>query len=175
MVVVLENVHDDYNIAAAMRSCDAVGIQHVHLVYTMEEPPRVRFARRVSAGAAKWLDVHQWSSVEDCYAALRGQDIAILALALGQDSASVFDTDLAAPVALVFGNEMRGLSDEAVEGADRCVHIPMVGMVQSLNISVSCAVAVYEAYRQREADGAYAKPKLGTNAIDEKLSEWLEK
>ncbi len=175
LMVVLENVHDEHNIAAVMRSCDAVGIQQVHLIYTVEAPPAGRFARRVSAGTAKWLDVHQWTAVDDCYAALRERDISILALALGQESASVFDTDLTEPVALVFGNEMRGLSEEAVDSADRCVHIPMVGMVQSLNISVSFAVAAYEAYRQREVAGAYAKPKLGTDIIDAKLAEWLEK
>jgi tRNA (guanosine-2'-O-)-methyltransferase len=73
----------------------------------------------------------------------------------------------------VFGNEMRGISDEAAELADRLLSIPMVGMVQSLNISVACAVVLYEAMRQRRAKGLYEQPGLDPDALAELKNDWL--
>lgn len=173
--VVLENVHDLHNVSAVLRTCDAVGIPRIHLVYTIEEPPQQRFARRVSAGTAKWVDSVRWPSVEACYAHLREQGMVILATAFSDEAQSLFEVDLVRPVALVFGNEMRGLTDKAIEQADGQVFIPMVGMVQSLNISVSCAVTLYELFRQRLAAGSYGQPTLTDHEIQSTLHEWLKK
>lgn len=172
LTVVLENVHDPHNVSAVLRSCDAVGVVRVHTIYTEEERPD-GFARTSSASAAKWVDAVHHESVADCYAALRADGFAIVATAVRPDSTDLYDLDLARPTALVFGNEQRGASDEAVAGADaRCV-IPMMGMVQSLNISVACAVTLYEALRQRRAAGVYASPKLSTDALAALEADWL--
>ena len=175
LTVVLENVHDLHNVSAAMRTCDAVGVQTLHLIYTYEVPPENAIARRISAGTAKWLDLVQWQSVEECYAGLRGKGMRVLATALSESATSIFEQDFTQPVAVVFGNEMRGLSDEAMSRADGEVYIPMVGMVQSLNISVSCAVTMYEAYRQRLAAGAHDTPRLEPETIDATLGDWLKR
>jgi tRNA (guanosine-2'-O-)-methyltransferase len=175
LAVVLENVHDLHNVSAVMRTCDAVGIQTLHLIYTYEMPPENFIARRVSAGTAKWLDLEQWDSVQGCYESLRAAGLQVLAAALSETANSIFDQDFTQPVAVVFGNEMRGLSDEAIAGADREIAIPMVGMVQSLNISVSCAVTLYEAHRQRLAAGAYDAPRLTQAEIEHRLSDWLRR
>ena len=175
LTVVLENVHDLHNVSAVMRTCDAVGIQILHLVYTYETPPENALARRVSAGTAKWLDCVQWDSVETCYTALRSGGMRILATSISESATSVFALDFTEPAAVVFGNEMRGLSDEAITKADSGMYIPMVGMVQSLNVSVSCGVTLYEAHRQRETAGCYDTPKLDQETIDATLENWLKR
>jgi len=173
LTVVIENVHDPHNISAVLRSCDAVGLLTVHLVYTIEEWPEL--SRVSSASAVKWLDIVQHESIEACYQALRAQGFTIYATHLSAASRDLYDLDLTGPVALVFGNEHRGVSDEAVANADGSVVIPMMGMVQSLNISVACAVSLYEALRQRRAVGAYDRPKLSAEERQERLVRWLQR
>jgi tRNA (guanosine-2'-O-)-methyltransferase len=175
LMVVLENVHDLHNVSAVLRTCDAVGIQTLHLIYTYEQPPENALARRVSAGTAKWLDLVQWDSVAGCYGALRSMGIRVLATALSETAVSIYGEDFTQPVAVVFGNEMRGLSEEAIELADGEIYIPMVGMVQSLNISVSCAVTLYEAHRQRLTAGSYDAPRMSQHDIDQMLEEWIKR
>jgi tRNA (guanosine-2'-O-)-methyltransferase len=141
LTVVLENVHDPHNVSAVLRSCDAVGLLRVHLVYTIEEFPEL--SENVSGSALKWLELVFHPSIEACYRTLRSQGFTIYTTYLGDPARSVdlYDLDLTKPVALVFGNEQRGVSDEAVAGADGNFVIPMMGMVRSLNISVACAVS----------------------------------
>ena len=175
LTLVLENVHDPHNVSAVLRSCDAVGILRVHVVYTIEEPPPGAFARTTSASAAKWIETRRHDSVVACYDVLRADGFTILATALTDDSRDLYATDLRRPTALVFGNEMRGVSDEARDGADGTMVIPMMGMVQSLNISVACAVVLYEALRQRRAAGDYGAPKLPDEARAALAEEWLRR
>jgi tRNA (guanosine-2'-O-)-methyltransferase len=173
LTVVVENVHDPHNVSAVLRTCDAVGIATVHLVYTEEERPEL--SRGVSGSALRWLDVVQHESVSECYRALRQQGFTIYATHLDENRVELFDLDLTRPSALVFGNEQRGVSEEAVEGADATVIIPMMGMVQSLNISVACAVSLYEALRQRRAANLYTWPRLPRAEIDARLDGWLRR
>lgn len=175
LTVVLENVHDPHNVSAVLRSCDAVGILAVHVVYTVEEAPAGAFARTTSASAAKWVEVRRHASIAACYAALRAEGFAILATAVGPGSGDLYETDLTRPTAVVFGNEMRGVSPEALAAADGAVAIPMMGMVQSLNISVACAVTLYEALRQRRAAGMYAAPRLDEGDLARLEAEWLRR
>lgn len=175
LTVVLEDVFDPHNASAVLRSCDAVGVLDVHLVYVKQEPPRKSFGRSTSASAAKWLNLHYHDSIEECYAALRQQGFRIAATALQDDSCELYDTDLTQPTALVFGNEKDGVSDEGIELADATVYIPMQGMVESLNISVSCAVSLYEAMRQRRAVGMYADSQLDAQAADALLEDWIDR
>lgn len=175
LTVVLEDVHDPHNASAVLRSCDAVGIIDVHLVYVNEQPPRKSFGRSTSASAAKWIRLHEHESIEACYASLREQGFFIAATALEPDSRDFYALDLTQPTALVFGNEMRGASEAAIAGADCTVYIPMQGMVESLNISVSCAVTLYEAMRQRAAAGMYDQPQLEEAERSDLRNEWLRK
>ena len=174
LTVVLENVHDPHNVSAVLRSCDAVGILEIHAVYSEEERPP-SFARTTSASAAKWITVHSHDTLAECYAALRAQGFVILATAVEDRSVDIYDQDLTQPVAIVFGNEQRGLSPEAIDGADILVRIPMLGMVESLNISVACAVTLYEAMRQRRLAGAYDAPKIPDDLRVPMGEEWLKR
>jgi tRNA (guanosine-2'-O-)-methyltransferase len=175
LAVVLENVHDPHNVSAVLRSCDAVGVLRVHLVYTYETPPVGSFARTTSASAAKWIEWTRHESVACCYDTLREQGFTILGTTLAETSHDLFAVDFCRPTAVVFGNEMRGLSEEAVRLADGTLSIPMMGMVQSLNISVACAVVLYEALRQRRLAGHYDDAKLAGDALESLIGEWLRR
>ncbi|MBS1913558.1 MAG: RNA methyltransferase [Bacteroidetes bacterium] len=171
--MVLENVHDPHNVSAVLRTCDAVGVGTVHLVYTYEEFPKI--GKTSSASAWKWTNIEQHQSVQECYARLRSLGCRIYATDLAERAVSLYNVEMTGPTALVFGNEHRGVTPEASSLADGNILIPMVGLVQSLNISVACAVTLYEAMRQRTVAGMYDTPALGPTAIEAMLKEWAER
>ena len=173
LTVVLENIHDPHNVSAILRSCDAVGVLRVELLYTTEKFPRI--GRKSSSSANKWLDRRPHRSVDACYEALRGEGFRICATHLGGASVSLYALNLTSPVALVFGNEHRGVSDEAAAKADLRFHIPMMGMIQSLNVSVAAAVSLYETLRQRLAAGGYADPSLPPVELDRLFTDWIQR
>ncbi|MEK9137596.1 MAG: RNA methyltransferase [Bacteroidota bacterium] len=173
LTVVMENIHDPHNVSAVLRSCDAVGILRVELLYTLEKFPRV--GKKSSSSANKWLDRRKHKSVDECYNVLRDEGFAIYATHLGESSVSLYDLELTRKVALVFGNEHRGVSDEAAAKADRNFQIPMIGMIQSLNVSVACAVSLYEVLRQRLAHGDLMAPKLTENELTELYNDWIKR
>lgn len=175
VTVVLEDVHDGHNVSAVLRSCDAIGILDVHLVYLRDTPPRGSFHHGTSASAAKWISPHFHESIEACYASLRESGYWIFTTALQEASVDLYRMDLTAPIALIFGNEMRGASEEAIALADGCIHIPMQGMVESLNISVACAVTLYEAMRQRLQSGSYEQPTLNDVELHALEADWLKR
>ncbi|HAX25845.1 MAG TPA: RNA methyltransferase [Chloroflexi bacterium] len=171
LTIVIEDVHDPHNVSAMLRSCDAVGVAGAHLIYTVEERPEL--SKGVSASALRWIDLNSWESVADCYSALRERGFTIYTTSLTHEAIDLYDLDLTAPIAILFGNETRGASAEAVALADGCVYIPMMGMVESLNVSVACAVTLYEALRQRRAAGRYDSPSLPPDNLDARLNAWL--
>jgi len=175
LTVVMENVHDPHNVSAILRSCDGVGVLRAHAVYSIEEPPPGALARQTSASAAKWVEVERHSSLADCYERLRAAGFTILVTSIGSDARPLYECDLRVPVALVLGNEMRGVSVQAREWADGAIQIPMAGMVESLNVSVACAVCLYEAFRQRAAAGDYDVPKLDAGRLRDLVEDWLRR
>ena len=171
--LVLEDVHDPHNVSAVLRTCDAVGVGTVHLVYVNEEFPKI--GHQSSAGVGKWVRLEKHRSIEDCYQRLREEGIRIIGTDLTEKSTGLYELDLTIPIALVFGNEHRGLSSEASAAADGNIQIPMVGLAQSLNISVACAVTLYEAMRQRLNAGTYDTPSMPNEQLEMMLKEWLER
>ena len=157
MTVVLENVHDPHNIGAVIRSCDAVGIDELFILYTEDHLDFERLERLSSSstGVKKWIRLHCYRDIDDCFNHVRMNYDKILATHLGEEARSIYDTDLTANVALLFGNEHEGLSDHALSFADGNIIIPQMGMAQSLNISVACAISIFEASRQRIEKGMY--------------------
>ena len=153
--VVLENVFDPHNISAVMRSCDAVGIQDIYVLNT-RIPRHKKWGRRSSSSAAKWLSVHEFEDTVECFSVLRKNFEKIYTTHLSADAVSMYDIDFTGKIALVFGNEHDGVSDESRALADGNFIIPQVGMIRSLNISVACAVTIYEAFRQKSVAGQYA-------------------
>jgi tRNA (guanosine-2'-O-)-methyltransferase len=173
LTVVLENIHDPHNVSAVLRSCDAVGVLRLELLYTKEKFPRI--GRKSSSSANKWLDRRSHRSVDACFATLRQEGFRICATQLAGDTVSLYDLDLTGPVALVLGNEHRGVSDRAAEMADVRFHIPMMGMIQSLNVSVAAAVALYETLRQRQVAGRYAGPALAPGTMEGLFNDWCRR
>lgn len=159
LTVVLENVHDPHNISAVMRSCDAVGIQEIYVLNT-NIPQHTKWGVRSSSSAYKWLTIHQHTDLIECVTALKCNYEKILATHLSSDAVSLYDADFTERLALVFGNERDGVTKELRELSDGNFIIPQVGMIRSLNISVACAVTLYEAYRQKQAAGHYSQQSL---------------
>jgi len=174
ITVVMENIADSHNVSACLRSCDAVGILDVCFVYHSGQSfPTLGEAS--SASARKWLGKRKFTTIEECYNVLRSEGKKIFTTHLSKKSVSLYDLDLTQNVALVFGNEHSGVSAEAVEMADGNFLIPQVGVIQSLNISVACAVSVFEAMRQRQIKRMFDKPELSEKEITATLKEWLLK
>ncbi len=171
LTLVLEDIHDPHNVSAVLRSADAVGIMRVRLVYPAGEFPKL--GRKSSASASKWVQKTKHSSIRECYDALRAEGFTICATHLGKKAVSLYDLDLTGKVALVFGNEHRGVSQEAAELADVNFHIPMVGMIESLNVSVACAVTLYEAFRQRLTRGQRKLSPKEKKMLKDLADEWL--
>ncbi|MEO6961652.1 MAG: RNA methyltransferase [Puia sp.] len=171
ITVVLENVFDPHNISAVMRTCDAVGIQDI-TVLNSRIGPHKKWGAKSSSSAAKWLSIHQYTDPVACFAALREQYHLILTTYLSSDAASLYHIDFTKSIALVFGNEHDGVSKEIREMADGNFIIPQVGIIRSLNISVACAVTVYEAFRQKKSAGHYDQIKLPVAAYDQLSRAW---
>jgi tRNA (guanosine-2'-O-)-methyltransferase len=171
LTIVLENVFDPHNISAVMRSCDAVGVQEIY-VLTTKIPRHKKWGERSSSSAAKWLTVHQFDNAEECFAELRKKYTTILTTHLSGDAVSLYELDLSKSTALVFGNEHAGVSEEIRAMADGNFIIPQAGMIQSLNISVACAVSLYEAYRQKQLAGHYAQQKLSAEEHHSLSDQW---
>jgi len=171
VTVVLENVFDPHNESAVMRTCDSVGIQDVYIINN-RIPPKKNWGFKSSSSAKNWLTVHQYTTAADCFNELRNQYDRILTTHLASDAVSVFDIDLTQSIALVFGNERFGVSDETRALADGNFIIPQCGIIQSLNISVACAVTVYEAYRQKVLAGHYNQMSLSNERRHELLTKW---
>lgn len=178
LTVVLENVHDPHNLAAVLRSCDAVGIREVFVLHTEQDklPKKFEMGSKTSAGARKWVDVYVFTEVATCFEVVKANYHNIWATHLGESAKSLYELKLDQPTALLFGNEHDGLSAEALSYADGNFIIPQQGMVESLNISVACAVSLFEAQRQRQVAGMYREnPTLQGETLDRFSAEMLSR
>lgn len=171
LAVVLENVFDPHNISAVMRSCDAVGIQDIY-VLNSKIPRHKKWGAKSSSSASKWLSIHQFADVQTCFDELRKRYDKILTTHLSSDAAGIYDIDFTQSLALVFGNEHDGVSEEIRVLADGNFIIPQAGIIKSLNISVACAVTIYEAYRQKCRAGHYDQQSLPEPRFNTLLKEW---
>ena len=173
MTLVMEDIHDPHNVSAVLRTADAVGLLEVQLVYNNEEFPKL--GKKSSASAVKWIQRRKFTAIKECYDQLHEEEFTVYATQIGVKSKSIYNIDCTKKVAFVFGNEHRGVSKEAAKLADGLIEIPMMGIIQSLNVSVACAVTLYEALRQRSAVGMYKKSAMPNAAIKKLFDEWMKK
>ena len=171
ITVVLENVFDPHNVSAVMRTCDAVGIQDVYILNN-RIPPHKKWGYRSSSTAAEWLTIHQFTDAEKCFEEIRKRYRKIYTTHLSDDAFDVFKLDLTESVALVFGNETFGVSEDIRTYSDGDFIIPQVGIIKSLNISVACAVTLYEAFRQKQAKGHYRQPRMPGTELQKLQEIW---
>lgn len=157
LTVILENVHDPHNIGAVLRTCESVGIRELYVIYN--QPGRNVEQQYVgvnsASGSKKWVKVHFFEDVDNCLFEVRKNYNHVFGTYLNSHAISLYDLDLNASCALVFGNEKDGISDKLFSKLDGNFIIPQYGLVQSLNISVACAVSLFEASRQRKLAGRY--------------------
>jgi len=171
LTVVLENVSDPHNISAVMRTCDAVGIQDIYILNTQIEKHK-KWGAKSSSSASKWLTIHQFSDATACFLELRKHFTRIYTTHLSGNTSDLYELNLTEPVALVFGNEHSGVSDDIIAMGDGNFIIPQVGIIKSLNISVACAVTLYEAYRQKKLAGHYDQQQLSDSILNQLQSKW---
>ena len=171
ITVVLENVADPHNISVVMRTCDAVGIQEIYILNTVI-PKHKKWGTKSSSSASKWLTIYQFTDVAACFEALRKKYNKVYTTHLSSDAVGLYELNLTESVALVFGNEHGGVSEELISLADGNFIIPQVGIIKSLNISVACAVSVYEAFRQKQNAGHYNQPQMLGKELSDLRIQW---
>lgn len=171
LTVVLENVEDPHNISAVMRTLDSVGIQDLYVLNTKIAKHK-KWGAKSSSSAAKWLSIHQFDNTKECFEQLRKKYDKIYTTHLDKSAVSLYELDFTQKTALVFGNEHSGVSEEIIALADGNFIIPQVGIIKSLNISVACAVSVYEAFRQKIVNGHYLQQQLSNTDYKQLLNDW---
>lgn len=174
IVVVIEDVHDPHNAAAIMRTCDALGIQDVYLIFETQEAYNPRNVGKSSSSSAnKWLDFRTFESTTECIKELKKDGYTVIATALDDNPESLFEADLLEDkIALLIGNEHDGLTDTAITIADRIIYLPMRGMVQSLNVSVAAALFLYEITRQRrQSNTDFSLPNHDSQELFNRLKD----
>ena len=147
LTVVLDRLEDHFNMAAVLRTCEGMGIQEVHIVKNPLVPWTPNW--RVTQGCDKWLDLHRYDDFASCSAALKARGFRVLVSAIREGGQSLFEVDFSPKVALVFGNERYGVSDEVLALADGTFWIPMFGFTQSFNISAAASACVTRAVAWR--------------------------
>lgn len=150
-IIVLEDIHDPHNAAAVWRSADCFGFGKIYLIFESEKvfnPKKV--GKASSSSANKWLDFEIFRSTKECYERLKKEGYKIYVTVLDKEAKDLSLSDIRSQekTALVFGNEHRGVSQSAIDGADEKIYIPMMGMVQSLNLSVTAGICMWEYSRQ---------------------------
>jgi tRNA (guanosine-2'-O-)-methyltransferase len=164
LTVCLEQLHKPHNVSAIVRSCDAVGVHEVHAVW--DQKPQIR--KDTAMGSENWVYTKEHSCIEDAVGHLKSQNMQVLVTNLSDDAVDFREIDYTQPTAIILGQEKHGATPEAVAAADQDIIIPMVGMVQSLNVSVAAALILYEAQRQRQLAGMYNTQQL-TEQVCQKI------
>ena len=169
LTVVMDRVHKPHNLAAILRTCDAVGVMRVHAVPVEEG---LELSRAAAGGSTRWVKVVRHPDLVQALRRLRASGHQVVAAHPGPTSVDFREVDYTGPSAFLLGTELDGLSEVAMDAADVRVTIPMVGMVTSLNVSVAAALLLYESMRQREAAGLYDGPRLSPDERDRLLFRW---
>jgi len=169
LTILADDVHKSHNIAAVLRTCDAVGVHRVHAVSPGGE---IRRHHMVSGGSRRWVEMVIHPDVEQALSALRKEGWRLLAAHPGERSRDYREIDYTDRLAVLLGAELEGLTPRLVEAADETIAIPMEGMVASLNVSVAAALILYEAQRQRRAAGLYQSSRLPNDEYAATLFEW---
>ena len=168
LTVCMEEVHKPNNVSAIIRTADAVGVHKVHAVWPTKA---MKLHTHTSAGARNWVELETHDSMIDAMAVMKAQGMQVLATNLSDTAVDFREIDYTKPTAIILGGEKNGISQQALAMADQDIIIPMVGMVQSLNVSVASALILYEAQRQRQNAGMYEREK--TQLPDEVVNRIL--
>lgn len=169
LTVLMENVKKPHNLSAVLRTCDAVGILEAHVVHSWGRVPTYN---ETAKGSEKWVGLRVHDSTEGAIAHLKNQGLRLYSANLTEGARDFREVDYTQPTAILVGAERRGVSAAAMAVSEP-ITVPMVGMVESLNVSVATAIVLFEAQRQRLAAGMYAQPRLERSLYDRVLFEWM--
>jgi len=170
LTVFMDEVHKPQNLAAVMRTADAVGIGKVHAVWPKKN---IKQHHHTSGGSSRWVEVEVHQDRQQAIATLKSQGMQVLAAHLSGSAVDFREVDYTKPTAILLGQEKHGVTEDGAELADQHIIIPMMGMVQSLNVSVANAVILYEAQRQRQLAGMYGDMKISQSEADKIIFERL--
>ncbi|NNG65721.1 TrmH family RNA methyltransferase [Caldanaerobacter subterraneus] len=170
-VVFVDDVTNEHNFSAILRTCDAVGVMRVY--YFSEAKKGIEINEAVSMAANRWLFIERVYDREKAIKELKEREnLQVVVTWLDESSKDFREIDYTKPTLLVVGNELKGVSEDILNLADERIVIPMMGMVQSLNVSVATGIILYEALRQRLDKGMYLKPTLSEKEIEEIIMKW---
>jgi tRNA (guanosine-2'-O-)-methyltransferase len=171
--VMLDGVHSSQNLSAILRTSDGVGVQHLY--YSTAEDKDLFIHKTITQGAHLWVELIRIDMQErSTFLKQKQQEgYQVVVTHLESRAVSFREVDYTLPTIIVMGNEKEGVSNEIVALADRVIIIPMMGMVQSLNVSVAAALILYEAERQLEVAGKYAVPQLSEEERERIKQAWL--
>ncbi|MDH5710597.1 MAG: tRNA (guanosine(18)-2'-O)-methyltransferase TrmH [Gammaproteobacteria bacterium] len=168
LTVVMENVRKPHNLAAVGRTLEAVGGLQIHAITQLTS---LRLSQMAASGIRRWLKLVKHPTTEQGIQHLKQQGLQIVATSLCKTSKDFREADYTRPTAILVGEELEGISEQAIAMADEHVTIPMMGFVQSLNVSVASALVLYEAYRQRSVAGMYDERRLDDDIYQALLFE----
>ncbi len=171
LTVLTEDVHKPHNISAIIRTCDAVGVFEVNCLNSTETEDTPTF-KQVARGSQKWVHLRDRSQIETAITELQKKEFQVYAAHLSFQAIDYRKVDYTRSTAILLGAEKWGVSEKAAALVDGHIIIPMLGMVQSLNVSVAAAVILFEAQRQRLEAGLYDRPRLDRETFDRTLFEW---
>ena len=169
LTVVMDNLTKPHNVSAVIRTCDAVGVAEIHAV---SDAPSFTARRSSAGGTGRYVGVRLHATTEAAIDHLHRGGFRVLAAHLTPAARDFRDVDYTLPTAVLLGTEKHGVSDRTAARVDGSIAIPIVGAVESLNVSVAAAVILYEAQRQRSAAGLYDRPSLDRATRQKLLFEW---
>lgn len=168
--VIIERIENQHNASAILRTCDAVGVIDVDII--LPKSNSFPISPSVTTGAEKWLRLNYYNSTEECFEKLKREGFRIACTYSGRHSLKPWEMDFCQKIAIVFGNEREGVPETALSLSDFKIWIPMLGMVKSLNVSVSAGMILYEALKQRCFKKEYGKSKFSEEEFTQILKLW---
>ena len=171
VTVALDQVHKMHNLSAIIRSCDATGVPTVHAV---ELEASLRTFKTAAAGSQDWVKLYPYQSSNEMIQTVKAKGMTVYAAHLSDQSVDFRDIDYTKPCCILMGAEKAGVSDQAAKLADQHIIIPMLGMVESLNVSVAAATILYEIQRQRQAAGMYQQCQYNDVQLEKLVFEWMQ-
>jgi len=169
LTVITDEVHMGRNLSAIMRTCDAVGVGKVHGVRPQKG---FRTFRGTAMGSQKWVEWALYDRVEEPIQLLQSQGFQVMAAHVSDKALDFRQVDFTRPTALLLGTEKDGVSTQALDRVNQHITVPMMGMVESFNVSVAAAIILSEAQRQRLEAGMYEQPRLPEKTYQRLLFQW---
>lgn len=169
--VLTDQVHKPRNLSAILRSCDAFGLANMHVVWSQDG---FRAFRKTAGGSYRWVTTHTHPTMDDAVTRLKARGYKLYAAQLSDRAVDFREVDYTLPCTIIMGNEMDGVNPVSAAQADEHIVVPMMGMVESLNVSAACSIILSEAQRQRQQAGMFRHRRLPDDEYNRLLFSWCQ-